>query len=99
MEALSAVSNRHSAVILDIRMPTHDGFWACEHIRERFPDVPIIFHTAHQSEKQVDVLIDQYKPFAYIMKNGDIDQLLATVEAAVTSGPKAAPGGAAPSPD
>lgn len=85
LEALDAISESHAAVILDIRMPTHDGFWACDRIRERFPDVPVIFHTAHQSDKKMDVIQAQHRPFAYLFKDGDIDRLLSTVAAAVQS--------------
>jgi CheY-like chemotaxis protein len=85
LDALDALSEAHAAVILDIRMPTHDGFWACDRIRERYPEVPVIFHTAHQSDKKLDAIQAQHKPFAYIFKDGDIDRLLATVAAAVHS--------------
>ena len=85
LEALAAISEAHAAVILDIRMPTHDGFWACDRIRERYPDVPVIFHTAHQSDKKLDAIQAQHRPFAYLFKDGDIDRLLATVAAAVQS--------------
>jgi CheY-like chemotaxis protein len=82
-EALSALSAAHAAVILDIRMPGHDGFWACDRIREHHPDIPIIFHTAHQSAKQLDAIEAQHRPFAYIFKDGDVQRLLSTVAAAV----------------
>lgn len=85
IEALDVISEAHAAVVLDIRMPTHDGFWACDRIRERFPEVPVIFHTAHQSDKKLDVIQAQHRPFAYLFKDGDIDRLLTTVAAAVQS--------------
>lgn len=90
LEALEALSDAHAAVILDVRMPVHDGFWACDHIRAHRPDIPIIFHTAHQSDKNLDVIQSQHRPFAYIFKDGDVRHLLSTVAAAVESsqGPK-----------
>lgn len=85
LDALAAISPSHSVVILDIRMPIHDGFWACDRIRERFPDVPVIFHTAHQSEKVPEDLFAAHRPFAYLHKDGDLDRLLSTVAAAMES--------------
>lgn len=85
LEALDLVSDRHAAVVLDIRMPVHDGFWACDRLRERFPDIPVIFHTAHQSDKNLDAIQAEHRPFAYLPKDGDIDRLLTTVAAAVQS--------------
>ncbi len=84
LEALSAISPAHAAVILDVRMPTHDGFWACDRIRERYPDVPVIFHTAYH-DRQVAAVEAQHKPFAYLYKDGDIERLITTVAAAVES--------------
>ena len=84
LEALAAISEAHAAVILDIRMPTHDGFWACDRIRERYPDVPVIFHTAYH-DRQVAAVEAQHKPFAYLYKDGDIERLITTVAAAVES--------------
>lgn len=83
-EALHVIRSSHAAVILDIRMPIHDGFWACDRIRERFPDIPVIFHTAHQSEKKREAVEAEHRPFAYLYKDGDVDRLLSTVAAAVT---------------
>jgi CheY-like chemotaxis protein len=84
LEALDALSPMHAAVILDIRMPTHDGFWACERIREKYPDVPVIFHSAYQ-DRQVATVEEQHKPFAYLYKDGDLERLITTVAAAVES--------------
>ncbi len=85
MEALAALSDAHAAVLLDVRMPVHDGFWACDRIREHRPDIPIIFHTAHQSDKDLDLIRTQHRPFAYIFKDGDVEHLLSTLAAAVES--------------
>lgn len=84
-QGLRAISPEHAAVILDIRMPVHDGFWACDRIRERFPDIPVIFHTAHQDLKSAGAVEAEHKPFAYLFKDGDIARLVSTVAAAVES--------------
>ena len=83
LEALEVIRPTHAAVLLDVRMPTFDGFWASNRIREKYPDIPVIFHTAYQSEKAPEVIEAEHKPFAYLLKDGDVDRLLSTVAAAV----------------
>jgi DNA-binding response OmpR family regulator len=69
-EAVNMVAEKHpDLVLLDIMMPTLDGFGACERIRE-FSNVPIIMVTARGSEndrvKGLDLGADDYivKPFS-----------------------------------
>src|SRR4051812_14033444 len=42
--AAAGAASGVAAVILDIKMPIHDGFWVFRKIRERSPDVPIVFN-------------------------------------------------------
>src|SRR6266511_4388458 len=51
LAGVRAVDESTGCVILDVRMPTHDGFWVCKHLRKRAPDVPIIFYSAYQDVK------------------------------------------------
>src|SRR5258708_32225973 len=41
VDGLRNVDQDTCCVILDVKMPTHDGFWVCKHLRKKAPDVPI----------------------------------------------------------
>src|SRR4051812_26266491 len=50
-EGLAAFRDDVCVVILDVKMKAHDGFWACDELRKRQIDIPIIFYSAYQSLK------------------------------------------------
>lgn len=83
VEGVRLVNKSTSCVILDVRMPTHDGFWVCKHLRRRVPDVPIIFHSAHQDVKDPYEIINEFHPFGYVVKGDTLAGLLALVARAV----------------
>lgn len=62
-------SNNYDLVILDVNLPDGNGFLLCETIRKIVPDIPIVFLTARDLEKDVikgfDLGADDYisKPF------------------------------------
>ena len=82
-EGLAAFRDDVSVVILDVKMKTHDGFWACDELRKKQADIPIIFYSAYQSLKDPFRIINEHRPFGYIIKDGDIKQLLDAVDMAV----------------
>jgi DNA-binding NtrC family response regulator len=82
-EGLSAFRDDVCVVILDVKMATHDGFWACDELRKKQPDIPIIFYSAYQNLKDPYRVINEHRPFGYIVKDGDSKKLLATVDTAV----------------
>jgi FixJ family two-component response regulator len=47
LDALQTPMDRPGCVVLDIRMPGMSGLDVFERLRERFPDVPIVFITGH----------------------------------------------------
>ncbi len=71
MEAVAVIDAAVSAVILDIKMPGMDGFATCKKLKEKFPNLPIIFHSAYQDLKDPNVIATEYKPFAYLTKGQD----------------------------
>lgn len=71
------------AIILDIKMPGKDGFQVYKEIRAAFPDIPIIFFSAYQNVLEAAKLSQEYKPFTYFDKNGDIHGLLDAIQRAV----------------
>lgn len=69
-------------IILDIKMPGMSGFEVCEKINEIDSNVPIIFYTAFQNEHDIQLVLNKYRPFAYLDKGGQYD-LIETVKSAV----------------
>lgn len=84
-EGVDALNEDICAVILDVKMKGHDGFWARNEIRKKNPQLPVIFYSAYQDAKDPYPSTDEYSPFGYLVKDGDIDKLLTVVEKAVKS--------------
>jgi len=70
-------------VILDVKMKEMNGFEAYPKLKEKNPDVPIIFYTAFQSEHDLKKVINEYKPEGYVEKGSDIDLMEELIEKAV----------------
>ena len=79
IEALDVLrSNPVDLLLTDIVMPRMDGFKLAGHVRERHPDLPIVFVSAHldnETERQAKAISPHliYKPF-------DICHLIETVD-------------------
>ena len=82
-EGLNAVDEDVCAVIVDIKMPRQDGFWACAYIRKKVPDVPIIFYSAYHDVKDPYSIINEFRPFGYVDKGDDIQKLVDILNVAV----------------
>lgn len=82
-EGLNALNDEVCAIVLDVKMPGRDGFWACTEIRKKAPDVPVIFYSAYQNLKDPYAVINDHHPFGYVAKDGDVQQLLDVLAAAV----------------
>jgi len=82
-EGVAAMHGDVCAVILDVKMHVHDGFWACDRIREKWPEIPVIFYSAFQDAKDPYRIINEHRPFAYLPKGSDEIRLLKTIEHAV----------------
>ena len=80
---VAAVDGETQVVILDIKMQGRDGFWAYQAIRQKNELVPIIFHSAYQDLKDPFEIMNEYRPFGYLVKEGDLGSLLDTVKSAV----------------
>lgn len=76
-----------AAVVVDVKMPGKDGFWVFQQIRQRRPQVPIIFNSAYQDFKVPDEIKAFFRPYAYLTKTGNLRDFLTTLEAAVTGVP------------
>ena len=85
LEAISTVDGNIYAVILDIKMPGMDGFATCKKLKEKYANLPIIFHSAYQDLKDPNIIANEYKPFAYLTKGQDqgTQKLFDTLQRAV----------------
>lgn len=82
-EGIAAVAAHPMVVLLDIKMKGEDGFYAYREIRKVDQGVPIIFHSAYQDVKDPYEIMNQYKPFAYLTKGGDLRELHRQIELAI----------------
>lgn len=82
-EGVTAITEDVCAVVLDVKMPGHDGFWACNEIRKRVPNMPVIFYSAYQNLKDPYAIINDHRPFGYVAKGDDVQRLLDMLKAAV----------------
>lgn len=82
-EGVAAVDEDVCAVILDVKMVGHDGFWACNEIRKKSSSVPIIFYSAYQNVKNPYTVINDHRPFGYVVKGENAQKLVEMVTMAV----------------
>ena len=82
-EGINTVDANVSVVILDIKMPGKNGLQVYDAIKAKFPDLPIIFYSAYQSVLEGAELSRKYRPFNYIDKSANVQELIDTVERAV----------------
>ena len=80
---LSLLDASVHCVILDIKMKELDGFETYRLLKEKSPDVPVIFFTAFQSEFDLIDIINTYKPDGYVEKGKDISLLENLVDNAI----------------
>ena len=71
------------AVVLDIKMAGMDGFATFAEMRKKDPDLPIIFHSAYQDLKDPYKIMNEYRPYGYIMKGGDFGELFRIMAEAI----------------
>ena len=69
-------------IITDIRMPGTDGLELLSHIKETYPELPVIITTAH-SDLDSAVASYQQGAFEYLPKPFDLDEVIAITERAL----------------
>lgn len=82
-EAIRKVDDSTDCVILDVKMPGQDGFWVAGKLRGENRDVPIIFHSAYQDVKDPIDVINEFRPFGYVVKGESLAALLDLVGKAI----------------
>lgn len=83
LEALQKMDLSLSAIILDIKMEGKNGFETFTEIKKKKLYVPIIFHSAYQDLKDPYEILNDFRPFGYIIKEGDSKKLIDTIDSAV----------------
>jgi DNA-binding NtrC family response regulator len=83
VEGIRTIGEDVDCVILDVKMPVNDGFWLAQQLRIRDPDIPIIFHSAYQNIKDPYEVINEFRPFGFIVKGDNLTALLTLVDNAV----------------
>jgi DNA-binding response OmpR family regulator len=85
-QALTAALNEHhDLLVLDVGLPGTDGLEICRRVRERQPNVPIVFLTAQTSEMDAVSGLDAGAD-DYIAKPFRLAELLARVRAQLRRG-------------
>jgi diguanylate cyclase (GGDEF)-like protein len=82
-ECIEAINPGVFAVVLDIKMKGKDGFETFIELRKKFPFLPVIFHSAYQDLKDPYEIMNDYRPFGYVVKGGNSKELIHTLENAV----------------
>lgn len=83
LQALAIVDEqRPDLVLLDARMPEHDGIWALERIREMEPDLPVIMLSTYDSADYVDGALEGGAA-GYLLKDASSQQLREAIETAL----------------
>jgi len=80
---LEILSDEFHCIILDVKMRDLDGFSTYSKLKEKCPEIPIIFYTAFQSEHDLQEIINKYKPEGYVEKGRDISFLENLIENAI----------------
>ena len=82
-EGIEKVNSSTFCLILDVKVNGKNGFNTFVEIKKKYLNLPIIFHSAYQDMKNPYEVMNDYHPFAYVVKQGDSRELLDTLAVAV----------------
>jgi DNA-binding NarL/FixJ family response regulator len=84
-EALAVVEGeRVDLVLLDARMPEHDGIWALRRLREAHPEIPVLVLSTYDTEDYVENALDAGAS-GYVLKEATTAQLGEAIETALSN--------------
>ncbi|WP_017624855.1 response regulator [Nocardiopsis chromatogenes] len=90
-EALEVIAEaRPDVVLLDLRMPRHDGIWALKRLREEGSRVPVLVLTTFNDD---ELVLEALRAGArgYLLKDVTLDQLTRAVHTLAAGGTLVAP--------
>lgn len=83
-EALSVLGGESiDVVLLDARMPEHDGIWTLHKIREAKPELPVLMLSTYDTEEYVDQSLAAGAA-GYLLKEASSQQLAEAIETALS---------------
>jgi DNA-binding NarL/FixJ family response regulator len=83
-EALAAAEGgRVDLVLLDARMPEHDGIWALRRLRSAYPTLPVLVLSTYDTEDYVDGALEAGAS-GYVLKEASTAQLSEAIETALS---------------
>ncbi|HIW63353.1 MAG TPA: response regulator transcription factor [Candidatus Stackebrandtia excrementipullorum] len=86
MSGLAAiVEHRPDVVLLDLRMPRHDGIWTLEALRERGNDVPVLVLTTFDDDELVLRALHAGAK-GYLLKDVTLEQLIGAIRTLADGG-------------
>ena len=83
-QALESLSPDVCVVVLDVKLRGTDGLALYHQLKDKQPDIPIIFYSAYPGDEKVAQQCLALNPYAFIEKGveADIDKLYALIEKA-----------------
>jgi signal transduction histidine kinase len=80
---IDTLNNSFCCVILDVKMKGMSGFEVYPALKQKCPEVPIVFFTAFQSEHDLLEIINKFKPDGYVEKGRGLTLLENLIEQSI----------------
>jgi len=95
-KALESMEHEDFALLLiDVKMPGHDGMYLMREVKERWPDIPIIVMSGYDTTETIEEAVEMGAA-TFIAKPFTPDELLETIRQVIkkeeSSGKKEGPG-------
>lgn len=94
-EAVRADAETPALVLLDIELPGLNGLDGLGVLRRRFPQVPVVVVTSH-AEREMQLTALARGADAFLSKAAPMDEMMATIQAALRREPRAGDAGSPP---
>jgi DNA-binding NarL/FixJ family response regulator len=83
-EAVTLATAKHvDVVLLDARMPDHDGVWTLKELKKIKPDLPVLMLSTYDTEEYVDNALAAGAA-GYLLKEANSQQLSEAIETALS---------------